>query len=59
MPTVEKGWSYNKTIPSDLDVAHATIDELMRALEAAAWPGSDMFRIQMAIEEAVVNAIEH
>jgi serine/threonine-protein kinase RsbW len=59
MPTVENGWTFDKTIPSDLDVAHGAIEELMRALEAAGWPGGDMFRIQMAIEEAVVNAIEH
>ena len=31
----------------------------MTALGAAGWEGMDLFRIQMAIEEAVVNAIEH
>lgn len=31
----------------------------MNALESAGWEGRDVFHIQMAIEEAVVNAIEH
>ena len=31
----------------------------MAALEGAGWEGMDLFRIQMALEEAVVNAIEH
>lgn len=52
-------WKCDKTFPSDLDAGHASIDELMSALEAAGWEGRDVFHIQMAIEEAVVNAIEH
>ena len=31
----------------------------MAAIEKAGWEGRDVFHIQMAIEEAVVNAIEH
>lgn len=54
-----KDWSFDKFLPSDLDVGHAAIEELMNALGAAGWEGMDLFRIQMAIEEAVVNAIEH
>jgi len=52
-------WKCDKTIPSDLDAGHASIEELMNALESAGWEGRDVFHIQMAIEEAVVNAIEH
>jgi serine/threonine-protein kinase RsbW len=42
-----------------LDAGHASIEELISALETAGWEGRDVFHIQMAIEEAVVNAIEH
>lgn len=49
----------DKRLPSDLDSGHAAIDDLMRALEAAGWEGRDLFHIQMSIEEAMVNAIEH
>lgn len=52
-------WKCDKTIQSDLDAGHASIEELMSALESAGWEGRDVFHIQMAIEEAVVNAIEH
>ncbi len=59
MTSVEEHWSFDKTLPSEMDVGHAAIEELMVALGAAGWIGMDVFRIQMAIEEAVVNAIEH
>ena len=52
-------WKCDKVIPSELDAGHASIEELMSALESAGWEGRDVFHIQMAIEEAVVNAIEH
>jgi len=59
MTSAEEHWSYDKILPSDLELGHAAIEELMAALGAAGWQGMDLFRIQMAIEEAVVNAIEH
>ena len=52
-------WSYNQHLPSDLDAGHASIEALMAAIEQSGWEGRDVFHIQMAIEEAVVNAIEH
>ena len=52
-------WKCDKIIPSELDAGHASIEELMNALDSAGWEGRDVFHIQMAIEEAVVNAIEH
>lgn len=59
MTSAEEYWSYDKILPSDLELGHAAIEELMAALGTAGWEGMDLFRIQMAIEEAVVNAIEH
>ncbi|MEQ1828353.1 MAG: ATP-binding protein [Pirellula sp.] len=59
MASVQEDWSYDKVLPSDLEVGHSVIEELLQALNAAGWDGTDLFRIQMAIEEAVVNAIEH
>ena len=59
MTTVQEPWFFDKTLPSDLEVGHAAIEDLLTALGAAGWEGMDVFRIQMAIEEAVVNAIEH
>lgn len=59
MSSVEPTWSIDKVLQSDLDAGHAVIEELMGALDACGWEGRDVFHIQMAIEEAVVNAIEH
>ncbi len=53
------GWSLHEKIPSSLDVGHATIERLMAALEVNKWEGRDVFHIQLAIEEAIVNAITH
>lgn len=59
MSSVEPTWSIDKVLPSDLDAGHAVIEELMAALDSCGWEGRDVFHIQMAIEEAVVNSIEH
>lgn len=59
MTSSNSPWTLDKLLPSDLESGHAVIDQLMAALEAAGWIGRDLFHIQMAIEEAVVNAIEH
>jgi serine/threonine-protein kinase RsbW len=59
MTSVDSSWTLDKILPSELDAGHAVIDQLMAALETAGWMGRDLFHVQMAIEEAVVNAIEH
>ena len=59
MTSIEASWSIDKKIPSELEAGHAVIEELMTALETLGWEGRDVFHVQMAIEEAVVNAIEH
>jgi len=53
------GWSLHEKIPSSLNVGHATIERLIAALEAHQWEGRDLFLIQLAVEEAMVNAITH
>ncbi|MFN7877171.1 MAG: ATP-binding protein [Pirellula sp.] len=52
-------WALEKSIPSDLDVAHELIEQTILAMSDLDWPGGDMFHVQMAMEEALVNAIEH
>jgi serine/threonine-protein kinase RsbW len=58
MPTSQH-WQFDQRVANDLDVGHAAIEDLMNALSMCGWEGADLFRIQMAVEEAVVNAIEH
>lgn len=52
-------WTITKTIPSSTDEGHAIIEQLLRALGEAGWDGSDLFHVQMAAEEAMVNAVTH
>ena len=52
-------WAIDKLIPSDLDVAHELIEQTVLAMSDLDWPGGDIFHVQMAMEEALVNAIEH
>lgn len=52
-------WSLHKEIPSSLDAGHQTIEQLISALESNGWEGRDLFHVQLAVEEAMVNAITH
>lgn len=52
-------WAVDKSIPSDLDIAHELIEQTILAMTELDWPGGDVFHVQMAMEEALVNAIEH
>ncbi len=52
-------WSDSRKIPSSVDSGHAAIEVLLAALTEAGWDGRDFFHVQMAVEEAIVNAIHH
>lgn len=52
-------WTFRKTIPSDPAVGSALIDELIGAMTDRQWPSEELFRVQLAYEEAIVNAISH
>jgi serine/threonine-protein kinase RsbW len=55
-PTV---WIRNFTLPSQLPAAEQTVAEVTGELERRAWSHHDVFGVHLALEEAVVNAIEH
>ncbi len=52
-------WSLRRQIPSSTDAGHEVIEELLAALTEAGWDGSDYYHVQMAAEEAMVNAVLH
>lgn len=52
-------WRLDKVIASSTDEGHEVIERLTHALTLNGWEGRDLFHIHMAVEEAVVNAIEH
>jgi serine/threonine-protein kinase RsbW len=48
-----------RTLPSDLAEVRRFQNEVKDALEASRYGERDMFHIELAIEEALVNAIKH
>ena len=52
-------WTLRKTIPSVPAVGSALVDELIDAMNDRQWPSEELFRVQLAYEEAIVNAISH
>lgn len=52
-------WKLQETIPSDVDAGHKAIEKLMAAMHDLQWEGRDSFHVQMAAEEAMVNAVTH
>jgi serine/threonine-protein kinase RsbW len=47
------------TIRSDLGEARRLQEEIEVGLQGCAWPEEDQFKIKLALEEALVNAIKH
>jgi serine/threonine-protein kinase RsbW len=52
-------WTLDKIIPSDTTIGSGLISDLIDAMMEREWPGADLFRVQLAYEEAIVNAIRH
>ncbi len=59
MPETAWDWSLHEHISSSLDSGHELIDRYVKALEQHGWEGRDLFHVQLAVEEAIVNAITH
>jgi serine/threonine-protein kinase RsbW len=52
-------WQLDERIPSNLQAGHSLLERLSTALLSAGWEGRDLFHVQLATEEALVNAITH
>ena len=52
-------WTLRREIPSDTSVGSELVNELIDAMTEREWPAADLFRTQLAYEEAIVNAIRH
>ena len=52
-------WTLEREIPSDSSIGSALANELIEAMTERDWPANDLFRTQLAYEEAIVNAIRH
>lgn len=52
-------WSADHKLPSVSDSASRVIEEVVAQLEQHAWSPRDIFAVQLALDEALVNAIKH
>ena len=59
MNAEEWKWTFDRQISSSTDSGPEVIGPLLEALEKFHWNKDDRFAIQMAVEEALMNAIKH
>ena len=52
-------WTSQHTIPSDTAVGSDLVHSLLAAMMEREWPSVELFHVQLAYEEAIVNAIVH
>lgn len=59
MSSADVPWKFRREIVSDTSVGSALASELLTAMRERGWSSEDLFRTQLAFEEAIVNAIRH
>ena len=61
MTTSDPAWTWKceHVIPSDAHQGKHVLDEMLIELEARHWRRHDIFCIQLAVHEALINAIVH
>ena len=52
-------WQSNRVIPSEIGAARPVTQEVLRQLKRDQWVRRDIFSVQLAMEEALANAIKH
>lgn len=52
-------WQFHRVVPSTLADASQVLAEIVAELEKQGWSSKDIFSVQLAVEEALVNAIKH
>ena len=52
-------WQCDRELPTQTGAGGCFVEELLRQLEEHHWEQHDIFSIQLAMEEALVNAIKH
>ena len=55
----QRVWWCERELPSETGAGSQFVEEILRELEQNQWEQHDMFSIQLAMEEALVNAVRH
>jgi serine/threonine-protein kinase RsbW len=59
MDSTTQHWRYDDHIPSEPDCCATIVRMVLEQLEKNGWGNKDTFGIHMAMEEAIMNAIDH
>jgi len=59
MTAVEWGWTHECSFSSNMEHAHSLIDSVMGKFQGSEWAAKEQFAINLALEEALVNAVQH
>jgi serine/threonine-protein kinase RsbW len=61
MPTSDNNWTWrcDQVIANDLAIGRRLLDEVLQHLEAQYWARREIFGVQLAVDEALVNAMLH
>ena len=61
MPASDEHWTWqcDQVIPSSTAVGRQLLDDVLRRLETLDWGRRDIFGVHLAVDEALVNAIQH
>lgn len=59
MPATSWNWTSEHRLPSDTHATSVAVADLLEYLHGAGWSDREIFGIHMAVEEALVNAIQH
>ena len=59
MPKKPWIWQSETVIPSQAAAGRAILDQLIAEMTRSGWPRREIFRVRLAVEEALVNAIKH
>lgn len=59
MPRTSWSWTAEHRLPSDTGATSIAVAGLLEYLQSTGWSDREVFGIHMAVEEALVNAIQH
>jgi serine/threonine-protein kinase RsbW len=52
-------WRCDRVLPSETEAGHCVVEEVLKQLEEHRWEQHDIFSVQLAMEEAFINAVKH
>ena len=58
-PSESWAWEKERAVPSKTEAGQIVVEEVLQVLEDLKWPRHEVFRVHLALAEAMTNAIKH